>query len=728
VSEETEGALRVDSVLADPLGVPRGLDRLLRHIERGAREARARLEPLAARPDAVQAVRAAAAEVERFLEDETRSPLLRALRRPLGQIAPGRPGAQVLQRCWDGVQGRADAAVRLQEAMDAVRAAVQGVRDRFQTELPRATGRVLRAERLDEAWLSRVERVQDAERLLRRRVPAARDALEELLDAADPVAARTLERGASWDEAVAPGELMAVLRLRRRERAHLLHGHDRLRALRLTAARQVRGLGQAGGWARPARDASHAAAEQMAMRVLRDPDGVAEGEDLPLWAELLGSAADALHLPQRPRGWTAQVDPPALPEERDFGSTWFVIPIDDEYVLITAAARSSVRVRDRRVALDRAVECAAFLEDGDAETLPMARLDVQPLFDGLEEEPAWYSTARRARLQVIARNGDEWIARIVRRGALARSGAAAWHPERRGNDRLRVLGTLSAPTPAEPLIVGAAGEAPRAFCGLLSVPVATPLAECSRAWLRLPAGGGWAAAAVDAEEACFRAVARQAARTVPAMAGRGRLERREGDGPLYVPPLGLRAADLPALRSWLFSSSAVPLLEGVARLWMRLMEAGCGIGVYHVDALVFSLGWPPGGRAGPAAHAVVAEAPFAAMLGQPHRAPPLEEALVPRYEGLGCRVLPPAAARGETALPATEAQAFALLALDALAREPLPLSGIVSAEVLAATVPNCATHFIHPEAAVRLARSLHPGANSSHVIEWIQTLAGRQHG
>ena len=300
-----DGALRVDAVLGDPLSVPRGLDTLLRRIEQGAREARARLAPLAARPDAADAVRTAAAEVERFLEDEARSPLLRALRRPLRQIAPGQPAARALQRCWDGLRGRTEAAVRLQEALDALRAAVQGLRDRFEGDLPRATRRTLEAERLDEASLGPIRRAQEAERRLRHRVSAAHDALAELRDATDPAAAAGVERGASWNEEATPGELLALLYLRQRKRGELLHPRDQARALHRIAARQVSGMGQAGGWARPARDPAHAVAQQFAVRILRDPDIAAAGEDLALWSELLGSAADGLHLPER------AVHPPA---------------------------------------------------------------------------------------------------------------------------------------------------------------------------------------------------------------------------------------------------------------------------------------------------------------------------------------------------------------------------------------------------------------------------------
>jgi hypothetical protein len=717
-------ALRVDEVLSDPLGVPQGLDDVLRKIERGALRHRVSLAPLAARADAVPAVRASAQELERFLEDEARSPLLRALRRPLAQIAPGTPGGRSLQRCWDGLRARAEEAAELQSAMDGLRDAVARVRERFADELPRSTREILSRERLDDASLARVVRARDA-LPLHRRLRRAESELDRLWSMADAGAGSAMQRGAEWDEEVGPGELLALLELRLRERGRLLHDRAEALELRLGAARQVLGLGRV--HARPTSEPVHAFAQELAKRVLRDTAGLPGGEDLALWDELLGAASDALHRPGRRGAWTARLDPPEPPAERDFGSTHFVVPIDDGYALITPALQSSVRVFDRAVDLGRTVEAAAFLEHGDTEILPLARMDVAPLFDGLDGEPAWYATARRAQLQVIARAPRGWIARIARRGALER-GTAAWVAEPRGTDRLRVLGTLAAPPAETPLAVGPAGGAVAGFCGVLSVPVAAPLAECPTAWLRLPSASGWAEEAVRAEEECFRTVARRTWGTVPVRAGRGRVEARGLQGPLYVPPLGVRLDELPTLRSWLSSASARPLLECVARLWLRLHGAACGIGVYHPDALVFSLGWRPENAAGPAAHAVVAEAPFAAVLGRGYRAPPRDEALHPLYRGLGCRVLPSAVTHGAAALPETEAQGFALFALDALARQPMPLSGIVHAEALGEMVPDFATHFEHPETAIRLAKALRANAPASHVIEWIHALAGSKDG
>jgi hypothetical protein len=721
VITEASGALHVDRVLADPLGVPHGLDQALRRMERGARQQRDLLAPLAARPDAAEPVRAAAQELERFLENGDRSPLLRALRRPLRQIAPGTPGWQNLHRSWVGVQSRAEGAVQLQAALDGLRAEVSRVRERFADELPRATRELLRRERLEEHDLARIGRAEDV-RPLHARLRRAEHELERLWERVDATADAQLQRGAGWAEEAAPGEVLALLQLRLRERARLLHERDAVGTLRLLAARQVRALGEAGGWRRAATTSVHTVAQRTGELLLRDQAHARGGEDLALWGELLGAAADTLHDPGRATGWAAQLPDVPLPEVRETGATLFVIPIDDTYALITRELQSGVRVSGRSVELDRPVECAVFLEHGDVETLPLARMDVEPLFDGVQAEPAWYSTGRRARLRVIARYGSGWIARVERRGTLVRSRVAAWQPEAGRDDRLRVLGTLSAPAQAEALTVGPAHGEPHGFCGLTSLPVATPLAECPTGWLRLVGQGAWSLDAVEAEEACFRAVARHVSRTVPVWAGRARLEGRGASGPLYVPPLGVRAADLPAMKAWLTSAASRPLLEAVARLWLRVTQAGYGLGVYHVDALVFAMGWADAGG-GPAAHAVVTHAPFAAPLGQYHRRPPKAESLFPHYSGLGCQVLPHAAAAGDVALPPSEVQAFALFALDALARKPLPLSGVVRSEAVAEMVPDFAANFQYPETATRLAEVLRPGAKTDGVANLIQRLA-----
>lgn len=715
------GVLHVDRVLADPLAVPQGLDQALRRMERGAREHRELLGPLAARPDAAEPVRAAAQELERFLENGDRSPLLRALRRPLRQIAPGTPGWQNLDRAWKGLSARAEGAVELQAALDGIRTAVTRVRDRFADELPRATREVLRRERLEEHDLARIGRAEDV-KPLHARLRRAEHELERLWERVDAAADAQLQRGASWAEEAAPGELLALLQLRLRERARLLHERDRARTLRLLAARQVRALGQAAAWRRTASTPAHAFAQRIGELLLHDQAHARGGEDLALCGELLGAAADTLYDPARGTGWAAQLPDIPLPEARDTGSTRFVVPIDETYALVSLHHPSPVRVTDKRVALDRVVECAVFLEDGDVETLPLAGLDVQPLFDGLEAESAWYGTARKAQLQLVAQVGEGWIARVIRRGTLRRTPGAAWDAERRDDARLRVLGTLSAPAPPIAWEVGAGHGEERTFCGVTTVPVTMPMVESPAGWMRVAAGTGWAAEAVQAEEACFRALGRKVPLTVPVWAGRGTLSGRQLRGPLYVPPFGLRAAELPPLDAWLRADAGRTLLAAAARLWLRVIEAGYGLGVYHVDALAFTVGGADGGR-NPVAHALLTDAPFAVPLGQYHPRPPMQDALVPWYPGVGARVLPPAAACGDVALPASEVQAFALFALDALARKPLPVSGVVRCEALAEMIPDFAANFVYPETATRLSAALGYGAKTDGVASFIQRLA-----
>jgi hypothetical protein len=551
-------------------------------------------------------------------------------------------------------------------------------------------------------------------------------ALERLWAVVDEAAAAQLQRGASWAEDASPGELLASLELRLRERMRLLYERDRARTLRRLAARQVTALGQAGGWQRPASTSAHAVAQRMGELLIRDETGARDGEDLALWAELLGAAADALHGPAGSAGWVAQL--PDLPplEARETGSIRFVVPLDDRYALISPRHPSPVRVMEKRVALDAAVECAVFLEHGDFETLPLARLDVDPLFAGLSAEPAWYATERRAELQVIARVEDGWIARLSRRGLLRRTGADAWDPERSDGGRLRVLGTLLAPPPEGPWSVGQAPGSERVFCGLRTLPVNAPVAGCSTAWLRVPAQGGWAADAVRAEEEFMRGVARKVPFTVPVWAGAAHLASRQLQGPLYVPPLGMYAADLAPLEAWLRANSGYPMVSAVARLWLRVTGAGWALGAYHGDAFTFVVWWSGGAAEGPLAQAMVTAAPFAVRLGQYHRRVPPQEQLFPDYARLGCRVVSPAAAQGDVALPSSELRAFAVFALDALANKPLPLAGVVPCEALAEMIPEFADRFAHPETATRLAAVLRPKADMDWIARFVQTLAANR--
>ncbi|HEX8394037.1 MAG TPA: hypothetical protein VF665_16970 [Longimicrobium sp.] len=706
-----------DSALRNPVGIPPGLDRMLRTVEQGARRLRSRLAPLAERDDALPSLRAAAEEARLFLEDELRSPLHRALRRPLRQIAPGTPGASVLQQAFEGMRARAERAAELQEAVAVLRAGVRRLNDRHAPVLPRATRVALAAARVGEEDVARLRRAADVQPLQRRLAEAGRE-LDRL--AAHLPAGTAFRRGAAWDEEVAPEELVACMELRLRERGRVAQERAGAGPARPVTVRLVRELAAAAATPRAPSDPQLCAQEAARMLVAGEADARG-GEDLALWDGLVGWASGAVYAPAQASAWAPVLPAPGVQPDGDAGATRFVVPIDESYALITPHLRSGVRVRDRRVVLDATVDCAAFSPPDEAETLGLAALDIAPLFDGLDAQPRWYSTQRNTQLLVVAETERGFLARVTRRGTLQRSRTPAWNPEPGERARLRVLGSLGDSVRPDVIDVGPGDGSARTFAGLQTTPVDLPFIDAPTAWLR-SAVPAHARNAVDEEAHFFRTVALRVPYTVPRWIGRGRCASRSLQGALYVKPFGLRAADSPPLQRWLAARNSVALLAAAARLWLRLHDAGCALGVYHVDHLVFRPDWStPGER--PRLLAVVAEAPFGTQLGRPHRRPPPDAGYVPLYAGLGVRVLPPGVAAGQAASPETEARAFALFALDALAHAPLPLSNPFAAEDLSAAVPGYAQHFTQPDLAASLGAALSSPDAPGLVIEWIRALA-----
>lgn len=710
-----------DRVLRDPLAVPQGLESLLRGVERDARREHARMTALAARPDAIDAVRASAADLHAFLHDELGSPLHRTLRRPLRQVAPGSAAAKNLDQARRWLVTRAERAAALQAEIDVVRGAVARLRDRFAAEMPRATRQASERARASEAHLTNLRRAEDAEPL-HERLRAAERELQRLL-AHVPGTVDEWQPGASWSEEASLGELLAAMELRLRERGPAIQEQGRRAAVRQLTVRHAVELSRAAPPGTAAARDVHVAAEQAALSLVRGHSQAHGSEDLALWAAVLGGASDAVY-GGGGSGWAPQLPPPEPAPDTDPGSTRFVVPIDDTYVLITADLRSSVRVRDRRIALDKVVECAAFSPEGEADTLALARLDVQPLFGGFSPLPGWYATETNARLQVIAHAGDRWIARVVRQGALRRNRTPGWVPEPPARARLRVLGSLAEPSGTERIEVGRRDQERRVFCGMETTRVDLPFVDCAVAWLRSRGRTAWSGEAVAAEAEVFRAISRRVPFTVPRAIGPGRCPETDAEGVLYVPPFGARLDESPPMETWLRASYGRALLGAAARLWTRVNKAGYALGAYHLDAMVFRTGWsPPGGF--PTAHAVATDAPYGCVLGQYYRRPPADPLHLPRYAGLGGHVLPTGVAEGEVALPECEAQAFALFALDVLASRALPLAPVTPAVELAAMLPDFVNHFTQPALVRPLAEALASRDAAGRIIEWIAVLAKR---
>jgi hypothetical protein len=708
-----------DEALTTHVGVPPGLESALRNVERTARAARARLGAIVQGGRAAPAVAAALERLDMFLDDARRSPLRRALRRPLRQIALGTLPWRRLESAWRSAVLRADAAARLQGAIDELRGALARVESRFGADLPYWTRFHLQRERVTGDEIERLRR-DDArkpvlERLRRVEMELAR--IHAHLPSPEYVAAMQL--GRNWPGGVNPGELMAATVMRLSERFAGRAPAGQTERLRLAAARHLRELGAAGDWARTARKPAHTVAEQIANASLASAGELEWRDDGPLWAGMIAAAQDALHAPRRRGAWQPALPPRGAPAsgEEAWGTTHFAIPLSPDYVLLTPETPSPARVTSRRVALDAAVECAAFSGPAGFETVEAARQDVEPLFAGLSGEPAWYRTERKARLTIVARAGALWLARLDARGELEAVRTPAWSGGAPRDARLHVLlDGVSAP-PLGPVAVGSAGDAEE-FGGVARREVEAPFAAWRRAWLKTAAEER-DHDRLEAEHAFFRAVARQAGGLGLRPLGRGRTDRPAANGYLYAPPFAFSDAESPPLARWM-DENPILFIAAAARLAAALSGIGQGLGVYHRSALAFRIEWTPAGLARPMA--VATAAPFAAPLGRTYVGVGRRKRIIPELGGLGMRLLPSAVAAGGVATPEAEAQAWALFALDLLARKRLPasLSGTADLAAFAAEAPE--GHFHVPDAAARLGRALTDWTVARALLEQLSRL------
>lgn len=702
-----------DAVLSTPIEVPPGLGSALANVERGARAARARLRRVAEAGRPVAAVEEALGRLDLFLDDARGSPFRRALRRPLRQVSLGTPGWRRLESAWRAVVLRADAAVRLQAAVDELRAEVARIEARFGAVLPYWTRVHLEREKVTAAEVERIRR-DDARKALGERLRRVEGELERLRAHLPPAhALPSLQLADEWPGDVAPGELLAAAALRLAERAVGPPMAGQVPRVRQTAARHLFELGAAGRWERVASQPVHTVAEQLANAALAAAGETAWHDDAPLWSALLASAGDALHDPPRAEGWQPQpLAPGAANRDGDWGATHFAIPLSADFVLLTPETPSAVRVASRRLAPGAAVECVAFSGPAGFETVEGAGRDLDPLFAGFTAAPAWYHTVRSARLTVLARAGALWLARVEARGELAPAETAAWSAAAPREARLRVLlDGVSAP-PLQPVRVGSPGEPAIELGGIALREVEAPFATCRRAWLKTADEG--ADDRLVAEHDFFRRAARHPEGVGLRPLGRGRLERPAADGFLYAPPFAFTATSSPPLARWM-AANPVMFACAAARLSATLTRMGLALGMFHRSALAFRVAWSPGGVCRP--FALVVAAPFAVPLGETYLRADPAAAPVPEFPGLGVRLVHPAVLEGGPATPEAEAQACALFVLDLLARTRLPRGTRSMEEVATIAMERPDDYFSVPQAAVRFGAALADGARARTLVE-----------
>ncbi|MEJ7811626.1 MAG: hypothetical protein WKG32_14535 [Gemmatimonadaceae bacterium] len=732
----------VDEVLRDPLAVPPGVSAWLRDIESRARALHARVFDTHGRTLPIPVLEEAARGIEHFLHDRTSGALHRTLRRPLGQLAPGTPASSSFGKYAHGLFERVEEALAVQAAADVLRRSIDELRERYAPRLPNLAEGTLRDARLTDDGVAKAHRVRDLERMTRR-LQWANDRLERLLAELPPGAAPPLAPGHPLARAAGTptlDELRAALSLRLEQRRNVTNSAGVAAELRRLAARHRDALRRAAGPEVHAEPATYLVAAEHLASVAALPDAPVAGQydAVMLWFGLLHEARGAVNTAISGPAWrpvptdTVSTSPSDADDREldDDDLIDFVVPIDDRYALITKRIRSAVRVWTWGAAREGAsVRVRAFGEASTWQSAALAQLDVAPCFGSLSPaEPAWYRSQRDAVLSLVEPDGEDWFARIDSPGTLVRLDVPAWKERCGSPGALRVLEEPHNVVPGTTLWVGPAPGYTQSFLGFRTQTVRTPLMGHPVAWLRSgEATTSAAEVALEREHALFVRVAESSAGIALQPLGGGRIEESSTSGFLYARPLALRPEQSPPLADWLTRNQAVAIdcLRSVARVLVAVRDAGFSLGQCHPDMFAFGMDWSDTTRP-PRPVAVLVSAPFAARLGTRFIAaasPGKLDGL--QYPKVRFRGAVPAVLQGHAATPEVDAQAFGILALDVLAKQPIVEGSTWFIWELLPdfVIAKAAQVYSQPTIASAIAESMKDPSKVGRVWAWMESLA-----
>jgi hypothetical protein len=716
----------VDRVLTDSLSIQPGVDVWLRDVERKAIALHQALRECEQGAHVITRLKAVRRDLTVFLEDEIQSPLHRLLRRPLSQIGPGTPAAKAFDVQTTRLFRQAQDALDAQQGAEALFDQLAQLRSGHDPRMPFFTRSLLERVGISEETIRSVRRASDARLLLRRlsRVESRLSSLARYLPAAAEAERFIVLDGT---RVVSTAEMWSALQLTLRERKRSERKSEHLKEIRALQARQLRQLGRAGGWRHPGNTLAHAVAEHLAEVSLRlDHEVVSPGSDTELWMSLLGAAERARFAPPEQYAWQPRVSTPSVDrtQEQHGDTTVYVVYIDEGFVYLSQAFASPVRLWSRAVHEGEQVEARVFGDPASEIPLAWIQSDIAPLFDGTDpDHPAWYTTQRRASLEVLGRYQDGWFARLHSRGAVRRMTESAWQEGERTLTAVRVFESGSADRGDRVLPVGANRSEPHRFLGLETHEVNTPRIGCRIGWLRLPQRDRPSLnAALEREHALFRELRRRSPDLAVRSIGRAQLDSGGSIGLLYAPPLAVRSTDSPLITEWLRESPRA-LLGALLRTVLAVHESGYALGVHHLNLYAFGLeltsfATPLQPRA------TLVAAPFAVRLGHAFSPPSTEASQSPpEYPRLGFRGFPPAVQQGEIALPETDMVGMALMLLDVLStRSLLPDNTTIAWANLPSHVEQHVACFGNAEWALRLAQALSTAGNTAELTPLIEEI------
>jgi hypothetical protein len=599
-------------------------------------------------------VEQALSEVEAFLQPNS-GRFARILARPPSHLVPGSPARQKADAYLAELTTRANVARDVAAALLAFRKDLAKDGERFGNRLPNVTRALLQRAQLEEQHL-RVIRSRNGIERARLRYAVVR---EELIryEAASLEWTRYEERETLVEDAGQTiDELHALVTFARNERARLTTRRGVGTLLRELASTQFNIL------ASIAETTNLTVGSNALERVLARADALqasltpVRGEQEIITAGALGAATRAasqregMSNSERSQFVWGPSPVPRRDPESDLGESveWNALAISNDLVCLSRLDESVLRLfnagRKLGSHVDLVVKPGRRIRDDDFE-----RVDLTALNEVAHERAGWFTQTTRARIELIATDGDLWFGRLVRKGTLKRSSANAASQIAPKGLSVKLLGPRrewNNTAPHQDIIPE--GQ-PVVFGGISRIGARSALEDGGLVVAHAvdDVANGAANAALLRERALFEALELQGGTTESPFSCRATTFIGVGKTPMSAPCILYRAfADLEmrddAATEWLRCSQAATFatIRSVAEIFNRTWKANWTLGVCTANMFGFSLRWDPeSGMPLPAARLIAA--PFATPLGESYLKQCAEEVYdLTKHERIGITIFP----------------------------------------------------------------------------------------
>jgi len=549
----------------------------------------------------------ALSDVEAMLDDPQSGAFVRLLKRDPRVLDKGGVARSGFDRFAIGKMEGLERAIHVQTALERTQDALQALRSLYQPRFPNFLEDAVQALQINEEEVLRARRTAELEIIEKRlrRIEAAFAWYDQQLRQVAPTPANVI------GGELLTSEELEILNLKAADE------RDRLRAtslgtasIRYRLADHIKNAITAEPATEEMRDgASSAFLGELVVNVRRNVEalGFRAHEALVAVATLGQLTPERITADIASLFAATEISSPLGQNEHPAGAaqnSYFVVALGDGLVVISQSNQSSVRLWS--AVLKPGAEVDAIVTDDRMDgDLQLFDRDVAPIFDGLDtKHSAWYSVKRRARIKLVARRGDVWFGRVLRKGTLNLESFPAWSSHAtaaafrvlRPAESMRLCSQRRAVVhaPIGPLDVVSAPP----FVGYESYEVQAPFHGDERVWVRKPAGlQRDGAERVARELILFDALNAESASellTLESLA-LGARDSTQQRWPLYRIPVVSTSVEAgpAAFTSKTLLRDRLEAFGSIARILRAVHRAGFALQVVHTDAFAWRLEWNP---------------------------------------------------------------------------------------------------------------------------------------